>query len=160
MAITPAFRQAASLCIDNTQDPCDVHIIMQAMAPLEGYPVCSISASFTVPAYGGGAGSAFCWGSYYDFQTSIGWAGPVGLTLPEGLKDFNWTDVEFQFQCPNWVLLSGCTDAGGAMSDRLAPVGGGCETQFMHWSYLCRNGQWFDALPTGGFLDDVIIQLW
>ena len=108
------------LTINNANNPCGVFVDMVATDPSSSIPICkAVSKTVFVPA-----GSVYSWCTVLDFQgpfscgsgtsSSVGWLTIAGI--PSTSTQFNWTDVNFQFECPAWAIAAGYTDAGGQMS--------------------------------------------
>jgi hypothetical protein len=158
----------------NNRTPCEVYVTMMAIDPSSGYGgACSImSHQVTVPP------GSWGWCTVWDFQGPYGCGtsptgGAVGWNTIPGLSPastrFNWTDVQFQFGCPDWYLAAGHSNEGGAMSDLMPIPGVNCLPGAMTWvtppwtgaPYVPINGQWSDVTCPGGcYGNAVLISFW
>lgn len=142
--------------------PCAVHVTMYAVEAAYTTP-CSIQSNqFTVPAM-----STVGWNSYNLFQNvgcGSGCNGPDWYSISAGSlssssSTFQWTDVTWQFDCPDPILALGCNDASGTLSD-----GGGVSTCYgagTTWDdgIICRNASW-SPMGTTGALSDIVVSFW
>lgn len=119
-------KAQSGICVDNRRNACGVFVKMFAMDPAGGYPLGSInSVTFYVPA-----GVINCWNTVLTFQSGVGWITPT--TILSSTTTFNWTDVSFQFDCPECA-------GGGGMSNPCSPnVFGGAPV----WSSSCHSATW------------------
>jgi hypothetical protein len=159
--------QTAALCIDNSSDPCIVSVIMHGQdastTPADG-PCATYSNQINVAA----GATITCWPRIDPggFQSIVGWLAIPSGSISSSTTVFNWTDVEFQFTCPIPLITSGCSDAGGTMTDPYYPVNGiGCSYSSATWSSAsiggCRNASWTDGCGTlGCLMDNVTLTFW
>jgi hypothetical protein len=92
-----AYAQSASMTIDNSLNPCDVHMIIYAQCASIGATGCNDieSNGFTISGY-----STLTYSSVAAFQFGIGWVSSYtfGTLTP---SDYQWTQVTFDYvTCP------------------------------------------------------------
>ncbi len=141
------FAQAGSLTVVNHNSQCGVYFTMAAVAATEGDPSpCDIIGTTYYLCPSGGACSSITWANPAAFHVAPTFSYETTFISIWGMTittDFTWTDVSFQWQCPD-----PCSGAGGDMAETaLGPM---CTTGGSTWSgTLCTSGTstWSSSLP-------------
>jgi hypothetical protein len=132
-------------------------------APAEGDGTyCDLLANqFYLPPFSTTTGcSSMSWSTPYDFAVgtgSIGYYYEASSITPatwDSIKDFSYTDVKFQWNCPVPPCQS---DAGGAMSETGTCISCNCQRAFGTWSGTSCTSAMSTWSSPGGAMANVVI---